>query len=169
MSFFSSALQPGGYIIILAPFDMFQEWYKVLFISGFSLVEYSYILTKSWSTIRSRSWDTYPQNNSLFGVVAHYPGTHPSEFFPPIKMNPSHTESVDYFSVASLCSIQHTRSKFMKPHSRITVNSGELSVKMISAVLDIFCPIEGHFLDPFAGTTTTAVATWMKGRSSVMN
>lgn len=62
----------AGYVFIIIPFEMFQEWHKTMNASAFGVTEYPYVLNKSSSSIARIPCKSYPQNNALSAVLHLY-------------------------------------------------------------------------------------------------
>ena len=56
------------------------------------------------------------------------------------------------------------RQKLQFPNRKKPVRVEEKSTLLLSELMKTFCPEEGHVLDPYAGTMTTAIACMVTGR-----
>ncbi len=89
-SFCRKLLKSGGYVIVIAPWSMFQEWYHAFSSNGFNVLDTPYIISYkrkdnvgiNASTVPKRSKTIWPMKVHDFLMLARVPGAHPSGFEP---------------------------------------------------------------------------------------
>ena len=165
-AFCKRTLVKGGYVVLITPFYLHQEWCKSFSSAAFDVMDYPYIMSKDSSTVPSRA-SKYPQCGNLFAMVATMPGEHPKKFRPKFSGPFSHINCQNDRKLSTMYNVPSPRTKLLKPGTRIPFNSSELSVKMLSSFLDLFSPLDGSVLDPFAGTMTTSMAAAGTGRCCI--
>lgn len=164
--FVKSVLKPTGYAIIILPFYSYLTWYDLFDKSGFELMPHPYVFTFSSDSIQKRNPKVFPQNASLFGLIAHLPGR--SDFSNKnFNTDFNLVNCSNSRNCAAMFNIMATKSKLCKPSSRIPFHVNELPFDMLAELVDLLTPNGGNVLDPYSGSMSVAVACMNVGRQCV--
>lgn len=81
-------LKSSGYVLLVLPFYMYQEWYVSFVRNAFHVLLNPYIFTFNSDTVPKGTAEHFRQKDiSLFGHLAKAPGKHSSGFAPQFDSN----------------------------------------------------------------------------------
>ena len=107
----------------------------------------------------------FPQQMTGFALIAKAPGEHPGGFLPNFDSSHALIESSASRRQSCIDSVPFVRHKLNRPNSRSPYRTNEKSHSLLSEMIDLFTPIHGSVLDPYAGTLSTAIAAMRVGRT----
>ncbi len=157
-------LKSGSYVILFIDFDSFQEWYTQFSSSGFSVMKFPYLILYDPESLRNNIISIFPQNSCEFALVARSPGSHPDGFKPDFETNFNQVATATQRRHAVMTNVQATKTFLTVPGSKVPFCTKELPILMLHELIDLFTPVDGSVIDPYAGTMTTAAACLQSGR-----
>ncbi len=160
-------LSPGGYAVIIMPFDMFMEWYTSFYNAGYEIMPSPYILSYNSETIQFRHTRKFPQIGYQVALIARLPSSTQNRFNPDFNSMFNLVNCSNSRNCAVMFNILKQSSKLYKEDTRIPFHPDELSPHMLAELIDMFTPQGGTVMDIFSGTMTAAIASIQTGRSCI--
>lgn len=155
-------LKPGGYVIFLIKFEVFQEWYEAFVKGGFIAMEYPYIFGYDSTTLQDHNTSKLPQQGADYALVSYLPSEKAT--FSPLFSGARGTRKRN---LAVLSNVPAPSSKLLRPGSRVPFYTAQKSIYLLKEVIDLFTPAGGTVMDLFSGTMTTAKAALQVGRECI--
>lgn len=157
-------LVPGGCCLIFTSFQLMTRWATALQSASMKVMNVPMIFVKKTDMLQRSRRERAPQGGSEMAIVCWSPGRHRDNFRTDFVSEYTLIKCSHKRKFAVIDNIPVPRQKLQFPNRKKPVRVEEKSTLLLSELMKTFCPEEGHVLDPYAGTMTTAIACMATGR-----
>lgn len=151
-------IKSGSYVFLLCDHYIIMPWMSSCTNAGFLVIPYPYKFVYRTTTVPYRHISGFPKIVLNSAVVAETAWRHPDEFQPNFTDVFVDVDCPSLTNSAATSNILWSTKKLMKPGTREPLRKTKQSIRLISAIVQIFTPLEGNVLDLYGATFSTASA-----------
>lgn len=165
-TFISRVLKTGGYVLLFIPLEMFEEWFNSFKSNGFNVMDSLYLFSYDPDTVPKRANSKFPQISMMadYALLAKAQGDHPSGFEPDFDSKFHQIPCSATRRSIVIEKIPFAKNKLTYSNTRMPVSLTEKPTCLLTEMIDLYCPVGGLVMDPYATTLKTPISCLQTSR-----